>query len=629
MSETQIIEFTADQFASDTAPYEYLWSLQDDPFRQGQEVSRLERAAKALGVFNTFRRLWKAYQISMDPNQAQKSTKITDFPGQKQAMKCGSYECDDNGVTTYDPMRGIVTICPHPILPTKRIVNLDTGECKAEIGFYRGKSWRYAIFEKSVLASAQKIVSLATWGIAVDSENAKQMVTYLSTMETLNYEDLPEVRSIGRLGWVKDYGFSPYVEGLLYDGGEQYRHAFEAVKQAGSLETWLGCVSEIRTGASVAARIMLASAFASVLVGPLNALPFITHCWSNVSGIGKTVSLMAAGSVWANPRQGEYLKTFNSTNVGIEMMAGFYGDLPLCMDELCLKDGRREQFDAMIYSYCEGVGRTRGSKNGGLQRTLSWHNCLISTGEEPLTSGNSKAGAVNRVLDIACGDTRIFKDARETVRILTTNYGHAGPAFIQSLSTPGAMDAVRAMQDGFFQQLEGLTTDKQRLSASIILAADAWAEATLFHDGRALTADEIAPYLQSESSTDVNQRAYDWLMDTISANPSRFSTLDNNGEYWGTIEEDCAYIIKSIFDRIMQGEGYNSVGFLQWAKGQRLLRTAGGKQERLTIVKRLPGGKTPARCVCIQMPSEEECNQGSGYTSGYTIVENCDIWDKH
>lgn len=624
MSENQIIEFTADQFASDTAPYEYLWSLQNDPFRQGQEISRLERAAKALGVFNTFRRLWKAYQISMDPNQAQKSTKITDFPGQKQAMKCGSYECDDNGVTTYDPLRGIVTICPHPILPTKRIVNLDTGECKAEIGFYRGKNWRYAIFEKSVLASAQKIVSLSTWGIAVDSENAKQMVTYLSMMENLNYDELPEVRSIGRLGWVQDYGFSPYVEGVIFDGNEQYRHAFEAVKRAGNLDTWLQCVSEIRNGESVAARIMLASAFASVLVGPLNALPFIAHCWSNASGIGKTVALMAAGSVWANPRQGEYLKTYNSTSVGIEMMAGFYGDLPLCMDELCLKDGRRDQFDAMIYSYCEGVGRTRGSKNGGLQRTMSWHNCMISTGEEPLTSGNSKAGAVNRVLDIACGDTKIFQDPRETVHILTANYGHAGPAFVRSLEEHGALDTVRAMQDGFSQQLEGKTTDKQRLSASIILAADAWAEAVLFHDGRALTADEIVPYLQSTASADVNRRAYDWLMDTISANPSRFSDQDNNGEYWGTIEDDHAYIIKSIFDRIMQDEGYNSVGFLKWAKSQRLLKTEGGKQERMTKNKRLPGGKIPARCVCIRMPDEEQKDD----ETGYTVVEECTMWDE-
>lgn len=618
MSEQSVIEFTVEQFTDSPDPYEYLYNI-ENKFKQGQEITRLEHAAKALGIYNDFRRMWKAYQLSMNPgrNKLQQTNK-TEFPGQPFALACGDYDCNEFGVSIMDVLRGPVVVCPHPIMPVRRIVNLDTNECKTELAYLRGKGWRKAIFEKSTLANAQKIVGLSTWGIAVDSESARLMVRYLSTMEEMNIDELPEEKSIGRLGWVDGYGCSPYVDGLLFDGQEQYRHAFQAVRQAGSFDAWKECVLKMRRGESVAARAMLAASFASVLIEKLNALPFILHVWSNVSGIGKTVALMAAGSVWADPRQGEYLKTYNSTSVGLEMLAGFYGSLPLCMDELCLRDGRRDQFDSMIYQYCEGVGRTRGSKQGGLQKTLTWKNCLISTGEEPITSGNSKAGAVNRVLDINSGNVQMFDAPREVVSVLTANFGHAGPAFIATLDD-NSLRAIHELQEAYYRELEGTTTDKQRLSASILLAADAWATKTIFQDDRALTADDIAPYLQSNAATDINRRAYEWLMDTVSANPVKFGPQGGSyqGECWGTVEENHVYIIKSVFDRIMQEEGYNSVGFLQWARTRKLLSTdTGERTPRLTKRKRIPGIQAPARCVCIRIEDEDH-----DLESGYEITQ--------
>lgn len=615
MSEQVVLEFTADDFIRSAKPYEYLYGLKD-PFVRSREVDRLARAAKALGVIQTFRSLWKGYQISVNPSrQTAMIANVTEFPGQPVSLKCGEYVCDEFGVHIEGP-RGSITVCAHPVMPVRRIINLDSEECKTEIAFLRGKSWRRVIVENRVLSSAQRIVELSSYGISVSSESAKYLVTYIGDIVEENYDELPEEKSIGRLGWVAGYGFSPYVGGLSFDGAEQYRHAFAAVRAAGSFDAWKALILRVRSGPSVAARIMLAASFASVLVGPLNALPFIVHCWSNTSGIGKTVALMMAGSVWADPRQGEYLKTYNSTSVGIEMMAGFYGSLPLCMDELCLRNNRRDAFDDMIYQYCEGVGRTRGAKQGGLQPLKSWRNCMISTGEEPLVSGSSKAGAVNRVLDVNAGSTKMFDDPREAVRILTANYGHAGKMFVDTLDSGGGINAVQVMQEAYLQQMDGKITDKQRLSASILLAADAWAEAVIFGDGRALTADEIIPYLQTSASTDVNVRAYDYLMDTVSANPARFSDAENTGERWGEIdgEKGLVYIIKSVFDRIMQDEGYNSTGFLAWAKQQKLLRTDGGLNDpRLTKRKRLRGMDVPARCVCIQVP-DENCDRSTGYT---------------
>lgn len=599
--------FTAEDYKSSTAPYEYLAKLiTENPLKHAQEKERLIAEAKAFKV--NIRPLYKAYLETIQAGRKRVQVEnVTEFTGQELELSCGNYDCNDDGVSFWHQTQGIVTVCTHPIMPVRRIVNIDSGECKTEIAFRRGGVWRKTIFDKSILASAQKIVTLASQGIAVDSENARLLVSYLSSIENANYDTLPEIKSVGRLGWTK-YGFAPYVEHLIFDGNEQFRQPFQAVQKRGSFEAWTDEIRKLRAGDSVAARIMLAASFASVLVGPLNALPFIVHGWSNVSGIGKTVCLMACGSVWANPAQGEYIKNFNTTNVGIEMMAGFYGSMPLCLDELQLKTGKRDQFDDMIYSFCEGVGRTRGSKNGGVQRVPTWRNCMISTGEEPLTSASSKAGAVNRVLDLNCGDVKMFDDPRESVRVFTQNYGWAGPAFVESL-TETNLDVLKNMVEGYQLKLENRATEKQTLAASLILAADAWLDMMFFNDQRALTTDEILPFLQSTAAVDINKRCYEWLCDTIAANPGRFMPRDDgtySGERWGDLDDrtNRAYIIKSVFDRIMNDEGYSGTGFLGWARHHRLIdMDADGRH--FAQKRRFSDGTRP-RCIALKLPGEDD-----------------------
>lgn len=609
-----VIQFTEEQIMDTPDPYVYLYGI-SDPFVQQREYERILAYAKTVSreCRAAFVRMWKSYVKSQGADKkTYDAVNVTSFPNQDIVLRCGEYQCDEHGVSYYHPLAGSVTVCPHPILPSRRIVNIDSGEHKTEIAFLRGNVWRSAIFQNTTIASAQKIVQLASWGVAVDSETAKALVTYLNYISSENYDALPEKKSVGRLGWVEGYGFSPYIDELLFDGQEQYRHAFEAVRSQGDRDKWMKVARAVRQGKSVAARMMLAASFASALVSPLNALPFMLHCWSNVSGIGKTVALMLAGSVWADPRQGEYIKTFNSTSVGIEMMAAFCGSLPLCLDELCLKNGKREAFDDMIYGYCEGVGRTRGSRTGGIQKTTAWRNCAISTGEEPLTSARSKAGAINRVLDVNAGDVNMFEDPRTTVAILNANYGFAGREFIETV-TPETIDEIREIQLDFQRRMEGQTTDKQSLSASLVLTADTWAERHIFRDGVRLTVEDILPSLTTPESVDVNRRCYEWLLDTINANPSKFEVRDDGtyaGECWGETDwvKGRAWIIKSTFDRLLDGEGFNPTGFLNWAKFKHRIIPGNGHN---TVMKRLTGQNGIARCVCLVLDAEED-NEDDG-----------------
>ena len=79
--------------------------------------------------------------------------------------------------------------------------------------------------DRKQIASQNLIVDLANHGIAVTSENARYLVRFLHDVENLNYDRIPEKKSVSRLGWIGAEGFSPYVEGLIFDGGEQFQIA--------------------------------------------------------------------------------------------------------------------------------------------------------------------------------------------------------------------------------------------------------------------------------------------------------------------------------------------------------------------------------------------------------------------
>nr|DAT41363.1 MAG TPA: active helicase ring shaped helicase [Bacteriophage sp.] len=555
--------------------------------------------AKEMGVKN-FAKMWESYKrvqrgsgYNLDVEQA-----ATNFPDQPMELRCGRYTCDAGGVACEDKGGYHTLVCSHPLMPVKRMENIDTGEQKVEIAFSRGGVWRCNVVDRTVLSSANKIVDLSRYGMDITTESARDVVKYLATIDALNYDKIGEVRSVGRLGWVGHELFSPYVPDLRYDGDAGYAATYKAVHPQGSLTGWLEAARHGRES-SIYTRVMLAASFASVLVEPCDALPFFVHAWGG-SGNAKTVSLMLAASVWADPTAGAYYKTFNATGVGQEMTAGFLNSLPLCLDELqVIKD--KKDFDQTIYTLCEGVGRARGAKAGGLQRMQTWRNAIITTGEMPITNADSGGGAVNRVINMDCQDEKLFADPRWAVSMMRRNYGHAGRAFVEHL-TGGAMDRAKELQKEYYAKLtEQDSTEKQALSASLLLAADTIATELLFQDDLALTVDDLAPMLVTRAEADVNARCYEWLTGFIAVNSNRFDeSADNKGEVWGKLENDTCYFVATKFEQIMREYGYSSSSFLSWCSRVGKIRRQDNKHYKSLLRIR----KTPTRVLQLLLPPE-------------------------
>ena len=596
----EIPDFTAEQYYNSSEPYAFLYNFREDKFLLKQLTQQMKARAGAVGV-KCFVALFDAYCEMQAKQQGVVYENSTQFDGQEVELFSGEYICNEFGVSVVDKYGYEQTICRHPIMPIQRLVNIDSGEERLKIAYKKGRAWRSLIAEKSTLASSNSILQLAANGVLVNSENAKALSTYLFEIENLNYEEIPEQKSVSRLGWVGEHGFSPYVDELVFDGENNFKHIFNSVKSNGDRQKWIDVMLKLRAEKSPG-RIFLASAFASVILEPCGLLPFFVHAWGGTE-VGKTVGLMIAASVWACPKMGEYITTFNSTLVGMEMTATFLNSLPMCVDELQIQSSMGvKDFDKIIYQLTEGVGRTRGAKTGGLQKINTWRNCIITNGEQPISNANSGGGAVNRIIEFEC-DQKVYSDLVGICAVISQNYGFAGKELVEYLQTDGAFDRVNSLQKEYYRELlKSDSTDKQAASASAILAADHIVTELIFKDGNNLTVQDMAKIMTKKADVNVHTRAYDYVLELVARNPNKFVANEYGnyqGEVWGKIEADNIYIIKSVFDREMSLQGFNSTAFLAWAKRSGYLIAS---KERRTITSRVAG--TPTNCVCIVKKSE-------------------------
>ena len=596
----QVPQYTKEDYLRGQEPFEWLYAYKSNKFALAQAAELIRAQAGSVGVKN-FMTLWKAYLSSIQESKEFPCDNTTDFTGQPVELNCGEWIADDYGVHCVDHFGNEIEACNHPIMPIKRLVNVDTDAEKLVLAYKkRGGNWRTVTVEKKVLASTTSIIALSEYGIAVNSENARALIRYLADIENLNLEIIPEVKSITRLGWIEDYGFSPYADELIFDGDVSFKHFYESVRAKGCFEKWCNSINEIREKNSIV-RLYIASSFASVLVKEFGSLPFFVHLWGGTEA-GKTVALMAAASVWANPSMGEYIHTFNSTAVGHEVSATFVNNLPLMIDELQII-GERKKFDELIYTLSEGVGRKRGNTNAGLRKIGTWQNCILTTGEKPITNSSSGGGAVNRIVEIDCKDEKLIENPMEFLSKIRLNYGHAGKIFVEHLQTEEGRELAEKLQRINYINLtaDGQITDKQAMAASIILTADALANDWIFRSKVRLTKDDIKPHLSTKRSVSVNIRALEFLYDYVSINIAKFSSdREYTGEVWGVCDDECIYIIKAQFDKILENEGYSPTAFLSWAKSNNIINTEYG---RTTKNKRVNGGL--ARCVCLYRGKDE------------------------
>lgn len=500
---------------------------------------------------------------------------------------------DDTGIKWLDPKNfDSILICRTPIIITKRLKSLESGEEKIEIAFKRDDKWHKAVFPRTTVFVARNIVELARLGATVTSENAKNVVSYLAALESENIDVIQTVKSAESFGWQTGGGFLPWhANDVVLDVHPSMGRWANAYEKNGSLEGWITLVAPHRSRYRF--RFILAAGFAAPLLRIIRQRSFVVLNWGGSRG-GKTAALKAALSAWGDPER--LMANFNATQVALERMAGFYCDLPMGIDERQLASSHQDSLEKIVYMLANGAGRSRGTKNGGLQAQKMWRTVALTTGEEPIGRENSMTGVSTRVIEVIGAPFDSEAAASEIHQHAGDNTGWAGDAFLEYLITLG--DEVIA---GYFNELAdevkpliGTANGSHVAAIAAVVTADYLLSRLFFaeRDSEARAhalkmAQAVMSDMQANQPPDVNENAVSFIRDWVTSGSTRNFGKDCTGTCYGFLEDEVAYIIPTSLREALEHAGFSYRKIMK-----HLADTGGivaGPDGKNSVVKRFDG----------------------------------------
>ena len=513
----------------------------------------------------------------------------------------------DKGISKIDEKKFTpVTVCRTPIILTRRLRSMETGEEKMEVAFKRDGTWHKAIYPRSTIFTARGITVLSDLGCTVTSENAKQVVKFLSALEAENIDIIRKADSTSTFGWQEGKRFIPgHDKDIVLDIDPSQRALAAAYCQNGTFKDWLNMMSPHRKRDKF--RFILAAGFTAPLLRIIKQRIFFVYNWGGSKG-GKTAGLKAALSAWGDPER--LMVNFNATQVGLERTASFYCDLPLGIDERQLAGNNQNSLEKIVYMIASGTGKIRGAKSGGIQAMHTWRTVALATGEEPLSTETSQTGVSTRVLEIYGGP---FDDEREASMMhqqSAINCGWAGPAFIGMLMHTDER-SITSKYDEMMQFVYQLSKGKSGSHIAGIAAValtDAIIDTWLFEDSEWLRRYEAGEFDTKEAKDnpealqiapeswerakemarsilkeqmdadvgDVNENATQYIIDWILSNKDSFGERVY-GTCLGLIEGQEVYIFPSMLTQALTKAGYSSRKTLKYLADKNLIGTTTSK----------------------------------------------------
>ena len=533
------------------------------------------------------------------------ATDLKDPPGLEDApIKLqipSEYEINGNGIYEYDKKTGSMDydpFCWTPILITRTLVGIS-GDVKMELAFKRGNEWQTVRYPRTVLASARSIVALSEYGMDVNSENGGVVVKWLSALERCNIGSIPQIRRISHYGWIDDHSFMPYkTDGFMLDHDAAMAGYATVGTTRGDYDVWRMAMHPHRERSLF--RFILSASFAAPLLKILSQRIFMVYNWGNSKG-GKTVSMMAGLSVWGEPEQ--MRMSFNSTQVGIERTVSFFNDLPLGLNERQLAGTRQEYIERIVYMLSEGKGKSRGSKDGGLQQQSTWRSVILANGETELVMGATATGVSTRALELYGQPFTEESEAAEMYGVVEGNYGHAGAEFIRKLvdaNNKEICNLYNSIKDDLIVSCPG-NSRAHIASVAVVAVADFLASTWIWGEsnedaGEAASgmAREIMGMLNSAAEDDTNAKAYRFIVDWVLSHRQQF-TDDYHGQRFGRTEDyDDNYVLvfPSVLKDALEGAGFSYNKTIRWLEENALLKVVIRRDRdvtRPTVQKRIDG----------------------------------------
>jgi len=275
----------------------------------------------------------------------------------------------------------------------------------------------------------------------------------------------------------------------------------------------------------------------------------------------------------------------------------------------------------VIYDFCQGQGRGRGSIEG-TRHTESWRSILISSGEGAATSFSQDAGTRARVLSLKgkpLGDDVVIGSAasEDAQAILANTYGHLGRRVVEYLvankDRHGDIREVFQVAREKYAEIADSAVARRHAGHLAVLEVSS----SIVHS-LGVPKPTVDPFLcllqsQQDAGKDADRPliALQDFLTWCATNQKRFwgrAERDREGNTkapphgwvgaWDKRNDwDCIAITTTAFNDLMRDLGHEPDEIASRWNDREWLKRSGGLQKARSRVVRVDGA--PTRCYCI------------------------------
>lgn len=298
----------------------------------------------------------------------------------------------------------------------------------------------------TALLNKEKLQStLVKHGVVAYGKQWDFIMAYFASAIRKLQKDASACKTRSQMGWTPDE--SGFVVGeieytvagpKLAPPASSTRQLAPAFQPSGTLEEWKTIANFYDRPGLEPHAFTLFCGFGSVLMpllGGFDVKGAVVNLVSNESGTGKTTAMMVKDSIFGNPAK--LLGSADDTYLAKFQHIGMLNNISPSFDEMT--NTKPEELSDFIYSVTRGRARHRmDAQANKLRNNNTTWSCIVVTSSNSVfsdiissikaTSGGEQA----RLMDIYVGGTDSISktEADEIFRKLATNYGVAGPIYI-------------------------------------------------------------------------------------------------------------------------------------------------------------------------------------------------------
>lgn len=561
--------------------FDYLVALDTINFEKSVLAVKdyMKKNKKTFGGVKMFNALLKEKKEEIERQKEVKKSEMTVYEVQIPetneicSFKMKNYYIDEENNQIVEKMPNSKVdkvICNSLIFPYAIISDIENNTKLVDI-VYLDTDFNWKVIREDICAITSHSTLCTRIGkvfLGITSNNSKKLIDFFQELITLNPKMFIPKKSASHFGWlnekyVEDDIFIPYGGVCEFSKeGDDAKRIFNSLKApAGSFDTWQQITEKLRK--NIPMRLSLDVSIASPLLHilGLDSFTFLLHGGSE---LGKSKCQTAAMTVWGNPDGETGLKfPMKATENYIGILAGILKNIPVCVDELKAYTG-----DISILPYNHSLNKDKGratiSKQTNsiiTQKGKTWRTPLIISGELPIMTRSTDAGALNRLLEIEVKE-KTMEDFHGDTPILLNNYGWAGEKIIDYIKTIPKKDWLKKLWEIQEYIVENVnTTEKQANLMAVVLLGDLIARELFYKNEKPLNIDDYADFLYSKEDVSLGIRAYKEIIGLVSSHQDKFYVENPSGftppsgrEFWGEINDGQIKILRSQVVKLLKSD---------------------------------------------------------------------------